>query len=454
MALQIKKATKEKIKLRMAIDGPTGAGKTYTALRFAHQLTSGDKILVIDSERRSASKYVGENPDGIPWEFSVIDLPDHSPTTYIEAVNLGAREGFEVIVIDSLSHAWIGNNGVLEIKDRKGGRFQDWREVTPLHNQMVDAILNCPSHVIATMRTKMEYAMEDEEDAKGRYKTTVKKMGMAPIQRAGVEYEFDVIIDMDQQNIATVTKTRCSAINGAKRVKPHGAFIDPVIEWLNSGDEPKEEGETKGQFFKRVEDNLKLKPNAAAWLLGELGYEKGSYVSDKAQEMYDKMLGWLEENKLRFYGQVTADHGFFDTETEAILSALEMPFEDNINNLPVIHQVLGLQRNQPSCWPAVLVAANAQTKNDDCPNGYYARNPELLENLYHLKGSIQKQDPEFPGDDVGQDKAQWWKDALVLSVRYAKDQMKLKDDEASDSGAKQSDALDEWFPREAEAEAA
>lgn len=234
--LQIKKATKEQIKLRMAIDGPTGSGKTYSSLRFAQHL-AGNKgsILVIDSERRSASKYVGEAPDGIPWEFDVIDLPSFSPDTYVEAINLASQHGYDVIVIDSLSHAWMGKDGTLELVDKKGGKFQAWRDVTPMHNKMVDTILECPAHVIVTMRSKMEYAMEELEE-NGRKKTVVNKLGMAPVQRQGVEYEFDVIIDMDQTNTANVTKSRCSAIAGERVHKPTPAFINPVIEWLDSGE--------------------------------------------------------------------------------------------------------------------------------------------------------------------------------------------------------------------------
>lgn len=281
--LQIKKATKEKIKLRMALDGPTGAGKTYTALRFAQRLAGKDgRILVIDSERRSASKYVGENPDGTPWEFDVIDLPSFSPSMYVEAVTLGGSEGYDVIIIDSLSHAWMGKDGALDLVDKKGGRFQAWRDVTPLHNDMVDSILNCPAHVIVTMRSKMEYAMEETEK-NGRKQTQVTKLGMAPIQRAGVEYEFDVVIDLDQTNTATVSKSRCSAISGEKTHKPSGAFIDPLVDWLDSGVDVWRP--TKTAFFERLEADFNADYDTSATLLKSLDFT--GFKEDRAQEMYD-----------------------------------------------------------------------------------------------------------------------------------------------------------------------
>jgi hypothetical protein len=234
--LQIQKAIKEQIELRAAITGPTGGGKTYTALRLAFAL--GQKVLVIDTERKSARKYATENPDGFTWNFDVIELPDYSPSTYTEAIHLGIKAGYEVIVVDSLSHAWEGEGGILELQQKYGGRYQDWAKVNPLHFGLIDAILNAPAHMIVTMRSKMDYAMETVEDAKGNKHTEVKKVGMAPIQRAGVQYEFDFILDMDNNNVGRVDKTRCSAMRGKTAGMPGPAFFQPLIDWLATGEKP------------------------------------------------------------------------------------------------------------------------------------------------------------------------------------------------------------------------
>ena len=204
--LQIQKAIKEQIDLRAAIVGPTGGGKTYTALRLAFAL--GKKVLVIDTERKSARKYAAESPDGFKWDYDVIELPDFSASTYTEAIHLGIKAGYEIIVIDSLSHAWEGEGGILELQQKYGGRYQDWAKVNPMHFSLIDAILTAPCHMIVTMRSKMDYAME-EEIVDGKKKTTVAKLGMAPIQRSGVQYEFDFILAMDWTNTGTVDKTRC-----------------------------------------------------------------------------------------------------------------------------------------------------------------------------------------------------------------------------------------------------
>lgn len=229
-------AKRTQSKLRMSIDGPAGSGKTYTALRFAHALAKhlnhGGKIAFIDTERGSASKYVGDAPDGIPFKFDVVELNNFSPDRYTEAINAAGKMGYSVLVVDSLSHAWEGAGGALEMKMKAGEGWSAWRNVTPIHNRMIDAMLQSPCHVITTMRSRMEYVQEQDE----RGRTTIRKVGMAPIQRPGMEYEFDVLCDMDWAHVLTVSKSRCSAIADMQVEKPGAAFIQPVVEWLTSGD--------------------------------------------------------------------------------------------------------------------------------------------------------------------------------------------------------------------------
>lgn len=231
--MQFKPATKQQSKLRMTLDGPAGSGKTYTALRFAHALAAGGRIAFIDTERGSASKYAFEAPDGVPWQFDVLELATFSPETYTEAIEAAGRSGYAVLIVDSLSHAWEGKGGALEIKDRVGGnQYTAWRQVTPMHNRMIDTILQSPCHVITTMRSRMEYVQDLDERGKV---LGVRKVGMAPIQRPGMEYEFDVVCDIDWAHILFVSKSRCAAMQDEKREKPGPEFLRPLIEWLDSG---------------------------------------------------------------------------------------------------------------------------------------------------------------------------------------------------------------------------
>ena len=240
-----KPATREKLKLRMAIDGPSGSGKTYTALRFGFGLVDGDagRVAVIDTEHRAASKYQGEAPDGIPWTFDVCELVHFAPTAYAAAIKEAGQAGYDVLIVDSLSHAWEGIGGALDLVDQKGGnKFTAWKDVTPLHRSMIEAILASPCHVIATMRTKTEYILEEETNKQGKTIQVPKKIGMAPIQRSGTEYEFDVVADMDLSHTLSVSKTRCPAMDGQKSVKPDAGFIAPLKRWLSLGAEPKPNG--------------------------------------------------------------------------------------------------------------------------------------------------------------------------------------------------------------------
>lgn len=226
------KATKEKAKLRACFCGPTGSGKTYSALRVAKSL--GKSVALIDTEHGSASKYADI------FDFDVVDLDSHHPENYIEAIKAAGAAGYEVLVIDSLSHAWMGNDGALELVDKAAKRSQSnnsftaWRDVTPLHNDLVEAILASPCHVIATMRTKMEYVIETVT-RNGKTSQVPKKVGLKPIQKDGVEYEFDIVVDFNEEHDAIVGKTRIPAVDGMVINKPGEDFAQVLLKWLNSG---------------------------------------------------------------------------------------------------------------------------------------------------------------------------------------------------------------------------
>lgn len=233
--MAFRKATKKQARLRLALIGPSGSGKTYTALTIATHL--GGRIAVIDTERGSASKYADL------FSFDVQELSTFHPQRYIEAITEAQAAGYDVLVIDSLSHAWMGKDGALELVDRaakrnpSGNSFAAWRDVTPLHNALVNAMLAARLHIIVTLRSKMEYVQE--RDDKG--KTVIRKVGLQPVQRDGLEYEFDVVGDLDQDNTLVVTKTRCSALTGAVSPKPGRELASTLDAWLQ-GEPVEDEG--------------------------------------------------------------------------------------------------------------------------------------------------------------------------------------------------------------------
>jgi hypothetical protein len=226
------RASKAQAKLRLALCGTAGTGKTYSALAIATELVPGGRIAVIDTERGSASLYADR------FAFDVLNLETHSPDAYVEAIHGAEAEGYDVVVIDSLSHAWAGRDGALEQVDKaakrssSGNTFTAWRDVTPKHNRLIDAIIASSCHVIATMRTKTEWVLDKDEKTG---KTTPRRVGMEPVMRAGVEYEFSVVGDINLDHQLVITKTRCSVLTDAVIDKPGAQVAKTLREWLTNG---------------------------------------------------------------------------------------------------------------------------------------------------------------------------------------------------------------------------
>lgn len=175
-----------------------------------------ERICLIDTENESGSLYVGKQMSGtIVGEYLTINLEaPYSATRYLEAIDVAEQAGVEYLVIDSLSHAWTGEGGLLDVQGnvakRSGNSYTAWREVTPLHNRLVDRILQCPMHIAVTLRTKTEYVIEDN----GSGKKTPRKIGMAPVFREGIEYEFTIFFELDQSHAAAATKDRTGLFDG------------------------------------------------------------------------------------------------------------------------------------------------------------------------------------------------------------------------------------------------
>lgn len=234
--LTFTKATKKRAKARIALDGPSGSGKTFSALIAATVLADGGRIAVIDTEHGSASLYSDR------FDFDVLELNTFSPQNYINAIKAAERAGYSVIVIDSLSHAWEGEGGALEMVDSAAAKSQSkntyfaWRDVTPLHRKFVDAMLQSPCHIVGTMRSKTEYIIETTNQGK----QVPRKIGMAPIQRAGMEYEFTVVGDLDLDHRIVISKSRCDLLTDKVEVRPGEGFWRVFYDWLNSGEAPAE----------------------------------------------------------------------------------------------------------------------------------------------------------------------------------------------------------------------
>ena len=222
-------ATRTSTRARVALCGPSGSGKTWTALTLAHAL--GDRIAVVDTERGSASKYAGVNG----WEFATVAPGSFAPNDLTALLAEAGQEGFDVLVLDSWSHYWMGVDGMLEQVDRRaknGNNFSGWKEVRPDERRMIDALISYPGHVIATLRVKTVYVIEEND----RGKKVPRKIGLKPEQRDGIEYEFDLVGDMDHDNTLTVSKSRIPALTRAVIQQPDADLGKTIRSWLEDGE--------------------------------------------------------------------------------------------------------------------------------------------------------------------------------------------------------------------------
>ena len=225
-------AVKSKSHLRLAIDGPAGSGKTYTALVAATAFAKAinKKIALIESEKDSAQLYAKI------FTFDCCALDSYDPQKYIDLIHAAEKYGYGVIIIDSLSHAWMGEGGVLDIADRAkaknyGNSWSAWKDATPIQRKLIDTILNSSCHIIATIRTKTEWVVETNEKGK----PAPRKVGLAPVQRADIDYEFTIFAEMDHDHNFMVSKTRCDLVDNAVVNKPDEAFFSRILDWLNEG---------------------------------------------------------------------------------------------------------------------------------------------------------------------------------------------------------------------------
>ena len=223
--MQLRKSERRKAKIKMALQGSAGSGKTYSSLLLAQGITNKDfsKIAIIDTENGSADLYAHLG------DYNVLALqPPYTPEKYIEAIELCEKEGMEVIIIDSISHAW---DELLDFHSKLAGNsFANWAKVTPRQKAFTDKILQCKAHVIATMRTKQDYVLNQKD---GKY--VPEKVGLKAVQRDGLDYEFTLVFDIDIKHFAVSSKDRTGLFMGRPEFIINSGTGRRILEWCNSG---------------------------------------------------------------------------------------------------------------------------------------------------------------------------------------------------------------------------
>ena len=228
MTVFFKKAERKNAKLRLALAGPTGSGKTMGALLIAKGI--GGKVAVIDTENSSAELYANV------MDFDTANIqPPYSPERFISAIKAAEVAGYTTVILDSITHEWSGVGGCLEMVDVLGkGKFKGnswgaWSEVTPKHRKFIDAMLHSSINIIVTMRSKMETVQTVDGGKK-----KVEKLGLKAEQRDGIEYEFTTVLDITHgDNFAIATKDRTGLFAQPERISEQTGI--KLNQWLSSG---------------------------------------------------------------------------------------------------------------------------------------------------------------------------------------------------------------------------
>ena len=228
-----KKAERKQAKLRLCLTGPSGAGKSYSALQIAKGLSPNNgKIAMLDSENGSGELYSNLTD----YDIAQLTPPFH-PQNYIEMIKAAAKAGYDVLIIDSLSHCYNGVGGLLDLHQqatmnrRDRNSFAAWSEITPIQNRLIDTILSAPLHIIATLRTKTAWEVVEND----RGKKAPVKVGLSPIQREGLDYEFSVVFDLSSDgHIATASKDRTGLFDG-EQFTPSPSTGQKLLKWLKTG---------------------------------------------------------------------------------------------------------------------------------------------------------------------------------------------------------------------------
>lgn len=316
-----KKAERKKAKLRLALSGTSGSGKTWGALTIAKGI--GGKIAVLDTERGSASLY----SDLV--DFDVVEMqPPYNPERFIEIIHEAEKAGYDTLILDSITHEWNGQGGMLEIVNNiakakyRNNSYAAWNEGTPMHQRFVDAILSSSCHIIVTIRSKAAY-VETENNGKKQ----IQKQGSEPQQRDGLEYEFTTMLELNVDgHLAYASKDRT------------GIFKEPfviseqtgkdLLDWLNSG-KPVEKQDM--QQVQSEQDHVykpeNIPPQTQNPQSKALRKELCNIMAGRHNNDKSAIFAELSD----FYGrEISSTNDLADKEIQDFLDALKMPEIENI----------------------------------------------------------------------------------------------------------------------------
>lgn len=263
--MQLRTAERKQSFMKLGIQAPSGHGKTYSALILAKGLVGElSKVAIIDSEK-SADLYAHLGA------YKVLTLDGFAPKDYIKAIRICKEAGMKVVIIDSLSHAWA------YLKDyhstMSGNSFQNWSKLKPLHQELIDTIIQTSAHFICNLRTKHDYVMTEKNG-----KLVPEKVGLKAITTDNTEYEFSIVFELDKAHHATVSKDRT------------GLFAPLKVPFVIT--------EETGQQIKEWCDKGVTVEDVTALIQNCTHVEELNNLYRKYPEMYDLLEPVFKEKKL------------------------------------------------------------------------------------------------------------------------------------------------------------
>lgn len=224
--MDLRRATRKQAKIKLAMEGVSGSGKSMSSLLLASGMTDWSKIAVIDTENHSADLYAHLG------EYNVLQLSKpFTPERYITAITTCEDAGMEVIIIDSITHEWDGAGGILDQHgNMPGNSFTNWAKMTPRHNAFVQKILESPCHIISTIRTKQDYVLSERNG-----KMVPEKVGLKGITRDGMDYEFTVVFSVDIKHLAKASKDRTGLFMDQPEEVITAEHGKRILQWCNAG---------------------------------------------------------------------------------------------------------------------------------------------------------------------------------------------------------------------------
>jgi hypothetical protein len=303
MSFTVRKAVRKNLPLKIGISGLSGSGKTYSALLLAKGLAGTGKVAVLDTENRRSEYYADVT------DFDIVPFAEpYSPDRYVQAIKQLEKE-YAVIIIDSASHEWDGIGGCLDMSKAKGGKFQDWGIISPLHKKFTDALLGSPAHIIATVRQKKEFSMGEGNNGR----TKVEAVGTKLVQRDNFEYEFAVLFEVQMNHKALASKDNTRLFTTEVPFTLDEQTGIRLREWNEKGQvAPKTQeipgtntavttiSEAQAKKLWAVAKEHKWSTDEVKWLLSKY---KVTQSSEIRWDEFDGVLAWLEMGYQKAFAQ-------------------------------------------------------------------------------------------------------------------------------------------------------